>query len=137
MSLTHHNPKDIIVVSDTNCLSFEDKESNSQVKVIVYVLRTLLAVEKEYSQIKKRGFRSNFCSKKSSIDLFMEEALHSTDHYVYFWFQKRDPYIYCKLTSEIGEHFCWIITLRWSSSHQRGWVCRWVIQVNPQNHVNH
>ena len=51
MSLMHYNPKkDIIVASDANNLGLGEiilyKESNSQVKVIVYTLRTLLLAEK-------------------------------------------------------------------------------------------
>ena len=83
-NLTYYDPKkDIIVASDASNLGFGaitlHKESNGQVKVIVHASRSLLSAErvqpnKKFKKRKKTGFRDNICSKKSSIDSFMEEV---------------------------------------------------------------
>ena len=76
--------------------------------------KTLLLDEKGYLEIEKEALGIIFMVK-SSIDAFREEALclkRTTDHYCLFLFQKRDSYICCKLTSEMGEQHCLLIILR-------------------------
>ena len=82
--LMHYNPKDIIVTKDASNFVLRavilPKESNSQVKVIVHALSTLLPAEKEYSQIKKEALGIIFVVKKSHRFIHGKSVMLLTDH---------------------------------------------------------